>query len=75
MPSEPLDAHLRDVAAEAPVALEQRRLGTGTCRRERGRETAGAAADHEDVGLEDHVDRAGRLAHLLPGRDRHGLPR
>ena len=44
IPGEALDADLGDVAAEAAVALEERRLGAGARGRERRRQAAGPAA-------------------------------
>ncbi len=56
VPCEPLDAHLRDIAAEATIAFEQRRLHACACGRKRGCKTARATADHEHVRLVDDVD-------------------
>ncbi len=68
VPGEALDADLRDVAAEAAVALEERRLHTGPGRRQRSREAAGSAAHHEHLGLVDDVDLACRFSDALHGR-------
>ena len=58
VPGEALDADLRDVAAEAAVALEQRGLHAGARGRERRGEAARAAADDEHLRLVDDVDFA-----------------
>src|ERR1035438_3340954 len=56
VPGKALDAHLRDVAAEAAVAVDQRRPGPGTGGGERRRKTPRAAADHEHISFENHIN-------------------
>ncbi len=65
VPGKALHANLRDIAAEAAVAVDEGGSGAGTGRGQRRGQAAGAAADHEDVGLQDHVDRAGGFVNLL----------
>ena len=65
VPGEALDTHLRDVAAEAAVAVDERGAGARPGRGERRCQAPGATADHEDVGLQSHVDRAGGFIDLL----------
>ena len=65
VPGESLDPHLRDVAAEAAVAFEERRLRAGAGRRQRCREAAGPAPHDEHVGLVNDVDIACRFSDAL----------
>ena len=65
VPGEAFDPHLRDIAAEAAVAIHQHgcraRAGGG----EGGREARGSAADDQNVGFGHHIDVAGRFVDLF----------
>jgi len=58
IPGKAFDAHLRDVAAEAAVSVEQN--GAGACARggERCREARRSAAHHQHIGLRHDLERA-----------------
>src|SRR6202034_661239 len=65
VPGEAFDSHLRDIAAEAAVAVDEGGAGAGTRSGQRRGETARAAGDDENIGFQNDVDRAGGLSDLL----------
>jgi hypothetical protein len=79
VPGETLDADLRDVAAEAAVAVDQGRTRAGACGSKRRGETARAATDHKHVRFQDDVDRSGCFRNFfhfreIPWRSGQHLP-
>ena len=64
IPGKAFDAHLGDIAAKAAVAVDERGAGAGASRAQRRGEAAGTAADHEHIGFQDHIDRAGGFKNL-----------
>jgi hypothetical protein len=67
IPGEPLHAHLRDVAAEAAIPIDQCRARTGSGRGERRRKTTGSAADDQYIGFQNHLEHAGGFGDRLHG--------
>ena len=65
IPGKALDAHLGDIAAEAAVAVDQCGAGAGAGRGQRRRKASRTAADHEHIGFQDHIDRAGGFKNLI----------
>src|ERR1019366_10420700 len=65
VPGETLDTDLRDVAAEAAVAVDQAGTRASARGSKRRRKTARAATDDEHVGFQDDVDRSGRFRNLF----------
>jgi hypothetical protein len=65
IPGEAFDTHLGDVAAEAAVPVDERGPRAGPCGREGGRKPPRAATDHQNVGFQHNIDRAGRFRDLL----------
>ena len=65
VPGEAFNPHLRDVAAETAVAIQENgrraRAGGG----EGGREARRSAADDQNVGFGHHIDVAGRFVDLF----------
>ena len=57
IPGKALDPHLRDIAAEAAIAVDEGGARAGAGGRERRRQASRAAADHQDVGFQDHIHR------------------
>ena len=69
VPREALDAHLRDVAAEAAIPLEQRRAHAGA-RRKRRREPPGPLpTTSTSVSWTTSISRAGPEIRSMPGQD------
>jgi len=67
VPGESLHADLRDVAAEATVAVHESGLRTGASGGEGGCEPGGPAAHHQHLRLGDHLDLASGLLDLFHG--------
>ena len=65
VPGKTFDADLGDVAAEATMAIDQRRARTGARRRQRCRETAGATAHDQHVGFQHDIQRTRGLGDFL----------
>jgi len=61
IPGKALDAYLGNVAAETAIPVDERRTGPRTGCRERGGKPTGTAAYHQDIGFQNHIDRAGRF--------------
>ena len=68
VPGESLDPDLGDVAAEAAVAVDQRRACAGAGGGERRGQASRPAADDQHLGFQDHIDRAGGFDDLLHWR-------
>ena len=65
VPCKALDSHLRDIAAETSIAVDERRAGTRARRRKRGGKASGAAADDENVRFKDHINRTAGFDNLV----------
>src|SRR3569833_1529057 len=61
VPGEAFHADLRNIAAEATVAVQQRSSRTSPG----GRQSTGTAADYQDIRFQDDIDRPGRLIDSL----------
>ena len=64
VPGEAFDAHLRDIAAEAAVSIEEGGAGACACGRESGGKSGRSAADDQDIGFSHDVERTGRFVDL-----------
>ena len=58
VPGEALNADLGDIAAETAITFEHGRLDPRARRSQRCGEPAGAGADHQHIGLADHINYA-----------------
>ena len=65
IPGKALDAYLRNVAAKAAIAVDQRRARTGARGGQEPQQDRRPAANHQDIGLQNHIDRAGGFSNLL----------
>ena len=72
IPGEALDPDLGDVAAEAAVTFEEKHRYPGAGGTDCGGEATRSGADHEDVGVCEHLQGAGGFGdHTVDGRSGH----